>query len=364
MTSIVKSIDARASKAYHFNNTILLPSLEERLHARSEETAAADAAASHNQYSSSATSLTILTKESLSSESSNAKGLALPSIQEDGGGGDIRTRDAVGNGSSSSIFNSLTHIATVVVSNFLPLTASTHSASALTSSPQTILLSNNITATTTASNNTSVADDISQTSSDDGVLSSSSSEINSSIYQSTAFNSHAGSVAPSSFYPSFSPPAVESLVANSAEEFSNNFPDLSFDIFDDNDNDLFGSPLAFDASENGLWNGHFVPPPPRPPFFVDEPVLSDGLTTCDLCSWAMPTKSTFIFEGTMGKSARVASISLYLFLNALNVHIFCYTFCIDILCVLVNVLQHHCHDINAFSQFIYFYFDFNSVFFL
>jgi len=75
---------------------------------------------------------------------------------------------------------------------------------------------------------------------------------------------------------------------------------VTFDIFDDDD-DLFGSPMAFDASEQGLWNGRFVPPPPRPPFFVDEPVLSDGLTTCDLCSWAMPTKSTFMFEGTIGE---------------------------------------------------------------
>lgn len=79
------------------------------------------------------------------------------------------------------------------------------------------------------------------------------------------------------------------------------FGDVTFDIFDDDD-DLFGSPMAFDASEQGLWNGRFVPPPPRPPFFVDEPVLSDGLTTCDLCSWAMPTKSTFMFEGTIGES--------------------------------------------------------------
>ncbi|XP_055385656.1 uncharacterized protein LOC129614802 [Condylostylus longicornis] len=49
--------------------------------------------------------------------------------------------------------------------------------------------------------------------------------------------------------------------------------------------DTFNSPLAFDASENGLWNGRFVPPPPRPPF-LDDDVVSDGLTTCDLCTWA------------------------------------------------------------------------------
>jgi len=89
-------------------------------------------------------------------------------------------------------------------------------------------------------------------------------------------------------------------VASSSAEDLSSFGDVTFDIFDDDD-DLFGSPMAFDASEQGLWNGRFVPPPPRPPFFVDEPVLSDGLTTCDLCSWAMPTKSTFMFEGTIGE---------------------------------------------------------------
>lgn len=63
-------------------------------------------------------------------------------------------------------------------------------------------------------------------------------------------------------------------------------------------------PLLFDDIESiDLWNGHFVPPPPRPPFLIEEPVLSDGLTTCDLCSWAMPNSkgSSYIFEGTLGK---------------------------------------------------------------
>ncbi|XP_033158002.1 uncharacterized protein LOC117139649 [Drosophila mauritiana] len=104
-------------------------------------------------------------------------------------------------------------------------------------------------------------------------------------------------------FPTFSPPRIASLVASSAEDLSS-FGDVTFDIFDDDD-DLFGSPMAFDASEQGLWNGRFVPPPPRPPFFVDEPVLSDGLTTCDLCSWAMPTKSTFMFEGTIEKATEL-----------------------------------------------------------
>lgn len=122
----------------------------------------------------------------------------------------------------------------------------------------------------------------------------------------------ASAAAVSPALPTFSPPRIESLVASSAEDLSS-FGDVTFDIFDDDD-DLFGSPMAFDASEQGLWNGRFVPPPPRPPFFVDEPVLSDGLTTCDLCSWAMPTKSTFMFEGTIGKSTLALSLppSLYL----------------------------------------------------
>ncbi|XP_032290416.1 uncharacterized protein [Drosophila virilis] len=113
----------------------------------------------------------------------------------------------------------------------------------------------------------------------------------------------ASAAAVSPALPTFSPPRIESLVASSAEDLSS-FGDVTFDIFDDDD-DLFGSPMAFDASEQGLWNGRFVPPPPRPPFFVDEPVLSDGLTTCDLCSWAMPTKSTFMFEGTIEKATEL-----------------------------------------------------------
>ncbi|KAH8380586.1 hypothetical protein KR009_011572 [Drosophila setifemur] len=61
--------------------------------------------------------------------------------------------------------------------------------------------------------------------------------------------------------------------------------------------DTFDSPLAFDASENGLWNGHFVPPPPRPPF-LDESVAADGLTTCDLCTWAWQ-RNAYSLDGSM-----------------------------------------------------------------
>uniref|UniRef100_A0A1A9ZGQ8 Uncharacterized protein n=1 Tax=Glossina pallidipes TaxID=7398 RepID=A0A1A9ZGQ8_GLOPL len=62
--------------------------------------------------------------------------------------------------------------------------------------------------------------------------------------------------------------------------------------------DTFESPLAFDASENGLWNGRFVPPPPRPPF-LDESVAADGLTTCDLCTWAWQ-RNAYSLDGSIG----------------------------------------------------------------
>lgn len=52
-----------------------------------------------------------------------------------------------------------------------------------------------------------------------------------------------------------------------------------------------GSPLPLDASEGGLWAGHFVPPPPRPAF-LDDAAMPDGLTTCDLCSWAWKDSSS------------------------------------------------------------------------
>lgn len=68
---------------------------------------------------------------------------------------------------------------------------------------------------------------------------------------------------------------------------------------DDVDDDTFNSPLPFDASDGGLWNGRFVPPPPRPPF-LDDAIISDGLTTCDLCTWALPEKNAYSIENTIG----------------------------------------------------------------
>jgi hypothetical protein len=64
------------------------------------------------------------------------------------------------------------------------------------------------------------------------------------------------------------------------------------------EDDSFYSQLPFDASENGLWNGKFVPPPPRPPF-LDDTVASDGLTTCDLCTWAWHDRNAFSLDGTI-----------------------------------------------------------------
>lgn len=62
--------------------------------------------------------------------------------------------------------------------------------------------------------------------------------------------------------------------------------------------DSFYSPLPFDNSESGLWNGRFVPPPPRPPFW-DDTVNSDGITTCDLCSWALHDRNAFSLDGSI-----------------------------------------------------------------
>lgn len=62
--------------------------------------------------------------------------------------------------------------------------------------------------------------------------------------------------------------------------------------------DSFYSPLPFDASERGLWNGRFVPPPPRPPFW-DDTITSDGLTTCDLCTWALHERNAFSLDGSI-----------------------------------------------------------------
>ncbi|XP_065216071.1 uncharacterized protein LOC135842507 isoform X2 [Planococcus citri] len=39
-------------------------------------------------------------------------------------------------------------------------------------------------------------------------------------------------------------------------------------------------------ADSTFWSGAFLPPPPRPPYLEDQ-ISPDGLTTCDLCSWAL-----------------------------------------------------------------------------
>ncbi|XP_076386230.1 uncharacterized protein LOC100877367 isoform X3 [Megachile rotundata] len=53
---------------------------------------------------------------------------------------------------------------------------------------------------------------------------------------------------------------------------------------------------------DSLWAviGSFVPPPPRPPYLPEEAVTTDGLTTCDLCSWAWRNdRHSFSLDGTL-----------------------------------------------------------------
>jgi predicted small lipoprotein YifL len=51
--------------------------------------------------------------------------------------------------------------------------------------------------------------------------------------------------------------------------------------------------------EGGLWTSSFIPPPPRPDF-LDDHATPDGLTTCDLCTWAWREKGLFSLDPTQG----------------------------------------------------------------
>ncbi|XP_058833770.1 uncharacterized protein LOC131691417 isoform X1 [Topomyia yanbarensis] len=55
---------------------------------------------------------------------------------------------------------------------------------------------------------------------------------------------------------------------------------------------------VIDTIDQSYWNGKFVPPPPRPPF-LEETIAPDGLTTCDLCSWAWQDKGTLSLDGAI-----------------------------------------------------------------
>ncbi|KYN04323.1 hypothetical protein ALC62_05089 [Cyphomyrmex costatus] len=58
---------------------------------------------------------------------------------------------------------------------------------------------------------------------------------------------------------------------------------------------------------DSLWAviGSFVPPPPRPPYLPEESIATDGLTTCDLCSWAWRNdRHSFSLDGTLASSSR------------------------------------------------------------
>ncbi|XP_021936848.1 uncharacterized protein LOC110838190 isoform X3 [Zootermopsis nevadensis] len=55
-------------------------------------------------------------------------------------------------------------------------------------------------------------------------------------------------------------------------------------------------PLPLDG-EGGLWTSSFIPPPPRPDF-LDDRVTPDGLTTCDLCTWAWHERGHFFLDPT------------------------------------------------------------------
>lgn len=71
---------------------------------------------------------------------------------------------------------------------------------------------------------------------------------------------------------------------------------------------------------DSLWAviGSFVPPPPRPPYLPEEGIATDGLTTCDLCSWALRNdKHSFSLDGTLGKSLLFSLLlSIYLWPQA------------------------------------------------
>lgn len=61
--------------------------------------------------------------------------------------------------------------------------------------------------------------------------------------------------------------------------------------------------IPLDGSEGGLFTGNFVPPPPRP-LFLDG-ATPDGLTTCDLCSWAWQKNNSNLLDARLGKYSHI-----------------------------------------------------------
>uniref|UniRef100_A0A8D8PU83 Uncharacterized protein n=1 Tax=Cacopsylla melanoneura TaxID=428564 RepID=A0A8D8PU83_9HEMI len=62
----------------------------------------------------------------------------------------------------------------------------------------------------------------------------------------------------------------------------------------DADPDLYVAEWGWDTDDEDepqfFWGKSFLPPPPRPHYLEDsdtENIVNDGLTTCDLCSWAL-----------------------------------------------------------------------------
>lgn len=113
--------------------------------------------------------------------------------------------------------------------------------------------------------------------------------------------------------------AVSSSVSDSmASPLTDDLASVSSDWWSNAiEEDSFYSPLPFDASESGLWNGRFVPPPPRPPFW-DDTITSDGLTTCDLCTWALHERNAFSLDGSISGESLLFSNVFVALCAALN----------------------------------------------
>lgn len=56
-----------------------------------------------------------------------------------------------------------------------------------------------------------------------------------------------------------------------------------------------------ETNKSGWFCLDFLPPPPRPPFLPELATVTDGLTSCDLCSWSTgEKKGYYTVEGHAG----------------------------------------------------------------